>query len=408
MLPELADDRARVAELERQILKANHSLPAPWLRPQSVWWHWLNPHKSVWYWLNPHKDPGVSTLSPETVAEIERTLSALRLQQSAVRVRLDAYKYPVLTLPYEIVAEIFLQFLPEYPSCPPLGGLTSPVFLTHICHLWREIAFATPQLWRAVSLSPRRFPFNPRSVWLSRAGSCPLSIRMKEHRLNEAQLTAAILPYRLRCEYLELLLLLNRDISVLFHNAVFPVLRHLDLVLGFIPLELQQITFHNAPMLRSVVLDVVATRWVVLPWTQLTNLRLHIITLEGCVPILRQTSNLTELNLDLEVEIGVGLIVEIVQPAITLAHLKCLRVTVEGEHWQYCREFLDSFILPALSSLKLDRHVLGDDPSSALMALISRSGCNLQDLFITCPNAEAEYYCLLDSFPSIPEINIQW
>ncbi|KAJ7641164.1 hypothetical protein FB45DRAFT_712335, partial [Roridomyces roridus] len=57
---------------------------------------------------------------------------------------------PVLTLPNEITSEIFVHFLPPYPVCPPMTGLDSPTSLTHICRQWREIALATPKLWRAI------------------------------------------------------------------------------------------------------------------------------------------------------------------------------------------------------------------------------------------------------------------
>jgi hypothetical protein len=77
----------------------------------------------------------------------------LRSEKSAAQERLDSYKYPVLTLPSEIVCNIFIHFLPIYPTCPPLTGPLSPILLTHICGGWREIALALPVLWRAITMS---------------------------------------------------------------------------------------------------------------------------------------------------------------------------------------------------------------------------------------------------------------
>ncbi|KAK7027863.1 hypothetical protein R3P38DRAFT_3191056 [Favolaschia claudopus] len=37
---------------------------------------------------------------------------ALQIERIFVKERLDAYKYPVATLPNEIVSEIFIHFLP--------------------------------------------------------------------------------------------------------------------------------------------------------------------------------------------------------------------------------------------------------------------------------------------------------
>ncbi|KAJ7897415.1 hypothetical protein B0H13DRAFT_2521789 [Mycena leptocephala] len=59
------------------------------------------------------------------ILDLERSLSALRDEKALVQERLDAYKYPVLTLPSEIISEIFIHFLPTYPL-PPLIGIFSP------------------------------------------------------------------------------------------------------------------------------------------------------------------------------------------------------------------------------------------------------------------------------------------
>ncbi|KAJ7705931.1 hypothetical protein B0H14DRAFT_2415857, partial [Mycena olivaceomarginata] len=53
---------------------------------------------------------------------------------------------PVLTLPNEIISEIFVQFLPVYPLSSPSTGPFSPTLLTQICRRWREIALTTPLL----------------------------------------------------------------------------------------------------------------------------------------------------------------------------------------------------------------------------------------------------------------------
>ncbi|KAJ7187330.1 hypothetical protein C8R46DRAFT_1059491 [Mycena filopes] len=63
----------------------------------------------------------------------------------------DPIPYPVLTLPNEIVSEIFIRVLPPYPECPPWKGSLSPSLLTQICRKWREIALSTPELWRAMA-----------------------------------------------------------------------------------------------------------------------------------------------------------------------------------------------------------------------------------------------------------------
>ncbi|KAJ7885080.1 hypothetical protein B0H14DRAFT_2217607, partial [Mycena olivaceomarginata] len=89
--------------------------------------------------------------------------------------RLDSYVYPVLTLPNEIVSEIFVHSLPVYPSPPPISGLLSPTRLSHICRRWRQVALTTPRLWRAISL-PDSYSVDRLKVWLDLSGRLPLSI----------------------------------------------------------------------------------------------------------------------------------------------------------------------------------------------------------------------------------------
>ncbi|KAJ7932065.1 hypothetical protein B0H13DRAFT_809491, partial [Mycena leptocephala] len=85
------------------------------------------------------------------ILHLEHSLRALRIEKSQAQRRLDSYTYPVLTLPNEIVSEIFMRFLPTYPRFPPFTGILSPTILTQICRKWREIALGTPALWSVMS-----------------------------------------------------------------------------------------------------------------------------------------------------------------------------------------------------------------------------------------------------------------
>ncbi|KAJ7074040.1 hypothetical protein C8F01DRAFT_1242315 [Mycena amicta] len=86
------------------------------------------------------------------IEPLKTTLDALCSERTLIQDRLAAYTYPVLTIPNEIVSEIFMQYIPIYPACPPLLGDGSPTKLAQICRHWRQIAHATPMLWRAIEL----------------------------------------------------------------------------------------------------------------------------------------------------------------------------------------------------------------------------------------------------------------
>ncbi|KAK7018496.1 F-box domain-containing protein [Favolaschia claudopus] len=340
----------------------------------------------------------LAELDPQ-ISELEDALAVLRSQRSVVKERLEAYKYPVLTLPNEVITEIFVYFIPEYPACPPLAGLQSPLLLTHICRLWREIAHSIPKLWRAVSLSIRNpFPLDSINIWLSKTGCFPLAIQMNEtdgyYDVDESSksLFAAILPYRPRCEYLELRLGLHVCHLPLIEGD-FPLLKHLDLEFDEEPDD--KIEFSSVPMLRSAVLDIFAADWIVLPWSQLTTLALHTISLESCAPILAKVTSLSECSLDLYIDD----VNYIANPDIMLPRLKSL--TVNGD--ESMNAFLNSFTLPLLSKLDVCEKLLGPDPISSLTTFISRSECKLQYLRISSIKSDSAI-SYSAAFPSIQEL----
>ncbi|KAJ7796355.1 hypothetical protein B0H14DRAFT_3887671 [Mycena olivaceomarginata] len=163
------------------------------------------------------------------IQDLERSLSVLRNQRAVVQERLDSYKYPVLTLPNEIVCEIFIHFLPVYPSCPPLAGSRSPILLTHICAEWRKIALAFPTLWRAIEISKSYNDPTCVASALDRSGFCPLSIRVDELYIDlddVRSVLAAILLHRARWEYLSLRLIGDADSDYPDIGGPMPLLQH--------------------------------------------------------------------------------------------------------------------------------------------------------------------------------------
>ncbi|KAJ7859526.1 hypothetical protein B0H14DRAFT_3629560, partial [Mycena olivaceomarginata] len=236
------------------------------------------------------------------ILDLERSLSALRSQrQPVVFERISAYIYPVLTLPNEITTEIlFIHFLPNYPRWPPLTGPDSPTLLAQICREWRDIALETPALWRAISLSNSRIPFEHRvhlcNLWLSRSRCSPLSLELYRHPiypLHMNELVSALVSHRARWERL-----IVNDFSLshlLAMDGPMPLLRTLELYTDNLDI---QVSFLEAPLLRTVVLWDAATETIALPWAQLTSLTLSDVSPQYCASILRQTSNLIHCALE--------------------------------------------------------------------------------------------------------------
>ncbi|KAJ7167144.1 hypothetical protein C8R43DRAFT_984329 [Mycena crocata] len=102
--------------------------------------------------------------------EVNLAWSRLVKEKEDVKKDLDAVVYPILTLPVEITALIFLQCLPDKPTSP--HELVAPMLLTQICRHWREVAHADPRLWTSLKLDGHRVRGIVKD-WLPRAGSLP-------------------------------------------------------------------------------------------------------------------------------------------------------------------------------------------------------------------------------------------
>ncbi|KAJ7868858.1 hypothetical protein B0H13DRAFT_2063884 [Mycena leptocephala] len=335
------------------------------------------------------------------ILDLERSLAALQAEKTIAQVRLQSYKYPVLTLPNEIISEIFIHFLPVYPDCPPLTGILSPTSLTQICRKWREVALATPSLWRAIAFTDYHISFERRSdiydFWLKRSKSCPLSLHIDEFYEDQIDVSdseiSAVISHRARWEYLKLHLVQSHPVF----DGPMPLLRHLHLYRENIDL----LPFGHAPLLRTAVLNDDAARSVALPWAQLASLTLRYMDPSDCLPILKQASNLVHCTL----HVWDG--DDSDQPGpITLPHLKSLTLRNLGNPGRprdaESVQYLDAFITPALCSLEIPERFFRSDPINSLTSYISKSGCKLQDVHITGQTSVPED-SYRNGFPSIPE-----
>ncbi|KAJ7859481.1 hypothetical protein B0H14DRAFT_628418 [Mycena olivaceomarginata] len=332
----LAADRARLVDLEAQIVLLEHS-------------------------------------PLESRSQNQFSLSELHSQKHLVLERLDSYKYPVLTLPNEITIEIFMHFLPTYPLCPPLIGLLSPTFLTQICRGWREIALGTAALWRAISLNDHRIPFERQAhlcnLWLSRSRSYPLSVDYN-NALIEAQATeilSTLVPQRARWEHIGLRFSIS---SLPIIEGPMPLLRNLNLYLVNFDLITAKVSSLDAPLLRTVVLNDNAAGHLTLPWAQLTALTLPGFFPRECVAILQHASNLVHCELKL-FDDGVDV------PDISLPSLQSLTVTGDAGPG-----FLETLIAPTLRDLRVSESLLEPECIETLAAFISKSCCQLQKLCV--------------------------
>ncbi|KAJ7186630.1 hypothetical protein C8R46DRAFT_277138 [Mycena filopes] len=335
------------------------------------------------------------------ITELDAQIRELRAARDVVQARLDAFKYPVLTVPNEVICEIFTQFVPLYPLCPPLVGPGSPIVLTHICHLWREIAVSLPALWRAIDLS-KDIPSGSGEasicgVWLKRSLSTPLSMRIGNTDAGletSGALPTAIL-HRARWEYLEIRLVPSELIAIV---GPMPSLRHLDLGVTAGVDDGDAVTLLDVPLLRSVTLNGYATRHVNLPWAQITSLTLNYVYPDECQLLLEETSNLVHCRLDLMGSVDSDLVT---LHEVSLPHLETLVMTGGS-----VVEYLDAFIVPALLTLEIPESSLGPDPVEYLRSFILASDCKLRDVVITHEDTSSSY-SYRSALPSIDKFSFR-
>ncbi|KAJ7841423.1 hypothetical protein B0H13DRAFT_116925 [Mycena leptocephala] len=233
------------------------------------------------------------------IRDLELSLAELPAEKTLVQERLRSSTYPVLTLPNEIVSEIFIHFLPLRPLCPPLTGLLSPTTLMQICLQWREVTQATPELWRAIPFANNRIPLEAQlhicDIWLSRSRGYPLSIRINHDQrlggLDRLQkLFSALVPHQARWEDLTLHISGSKLPNL---DGPMPLLRLLDVDLS----QHDSFAFHQVPLLRAVCLTGAAVPQFGLPWLQLTSLTLRYVSPRDCTPALQKTTNLVHCRL---------------------------------------------------------------------------------------------------------------
>ncbi|KAJ6571389.1 hypothetical protein B0H19DRAFT_1372493 [Mycena capillaripes] len=309
--------------------------------------------------------------------DLDRSPSVLRTEKLLAQERLDSYKYPVLTLPNEIISEILIHFLPIYPLCPPLKGIFSPTNLTYICHRWREIALANPMLWRAIPLSDDKTPGTPLTrqqlqrsqIWLNRSRNCPLSIVMDHSGMLAPESLAVLVRHRARWQYVELDLFPS-DLPTI--QGPMPLLQYLRL--SVCAPDNNVIVFDDIPRLHTVVLGEYAASSVTLPWAQLTSLTLNLVYRQEYLTILQQTSNLRHCVLYILFLAGPP-------HEIALPYLESL-ILYHGAGKMGMPHYPDIFALPALRTLEIPTQFLGANPIDGLKSFISQAG-NLERVRIT-------------------------
>ncbi|KAJ7194308.1 hypothetical protein GGX14DRAFT_404765 [Mycena pura] len=118
----------------------------------------------------------------KSMAALESQMTSLRAQKERLWKDLESLTYPVLTLPTEITAEIFLHAVSamrqEYHLLQPYYGLLR---LASVCQTWRAVTLSTCALWNNIAIldcDRIRDAGELLAACLPRAGSLPLDLEI--------------------------------------------------------------------------------------------------------------------------------------------------------------------------------------------------------------------------------------
>ncbi|KAK6969174.1 hypothetical protein R3P38DRAFT_2588419 [Favolaschia claudopus] len=417
----MEQDRASLAESNAQILHLESRLAALALSADNLPLHEQR-HLT-------QSSSGVTDISSH-IHDLDPQISATRTARNLIQQRLDEYKYPVLSLPNETVAEIFLHFIPPYPDPPPTMGLESPVVLTLICRQWRETALTTPALWPAIELTyfedhetARAKALAPyiAQLWLGRSGSLPLSVHYSYG--NEASedgdypLLSTLVQYRSRWEHAGILLPNIPQINAI--HGPMPLLRTLSFIVANgqttttdtdSNLETTPPFVFETPALSSLSIMGFHTLIVVFPWSQLTSLSLDRMRFPAYMPILRQATRLVQLTLR-----------NMIPPLEILLPSSSSSPELDLDYTEAAMLLFFYLITPALVSLDLRESFLHGETEEeridAMKVFIYRSGCALQQLRVVVEEGDAETAepggslkakaaRYKEAFPTIPDIEV--
>ncbi|KAJ7161992.1 hypothetical protein C8R43DRAFT_919847 [Mycena crocata] len=347
----------------------------------------------------------MSTLVPERhrIAEIDDQILLLLGERETLERRLDTYKYPVLNLPNEIVSEFFIHVLPPYPSRPLIDGLLSPTVLGHVCRRWRDIAFSTPALWRAISVSlgePRLDDklFRTLETWLSRSESLPLSLSLSyDSNLEEdtvQRFLGLIIRHCPRLQYLELSTpIRDPDIALLQHRM--PMLCDSS-IWAYNDAEAPTPVLHEAAQLHNLTIPIFRSN-LMFPWSQLTRITCYWIDYRDFGVLLEHAANLVHCKVAL-IHTPSAADDTPIEPLLRLETLILTHVTVR----RIPSDVLGALTVPALRQLHVDSELLGLDPIGVLDAFISRTGASLQELCIMGRHLRTALY--RQALPDVPTL----
>lgn len=326
----------------------------------------------------------------------------------------DAFLAPVRRLPPEILAKIFVICMPSYGS-PSFNPQCSPFLFGQVCIGWRQVALLTQTLWSSITVNPYWPSHKMAALWVSRAMSAPLEIRLNSTGLPRAgAIQPAISVLALYCDRWKDLDLRIEEKMVLRLNLIRHRLPWLETLRIQNPkasqpwCRSQELNiFELAPRLRNLSLGIgISHTSVKIPWHQLTELKVHVTDIIECMSILRLVPNVVKCTMYALSRFPTTLISPENMPILTLSHLHSLGILRLAPP----EDILRHLYLPIIDALHIENERTDSLLSrESFTSFLSGSSRTLRKLEIGCLNGRdsAHIAQCLRATPSLTELTLR-
>ncbi|KAJ7074987.1 hypothetical protein B0H15DRAFT_956870 [Mycena belliarum] len=342
------------------------------------------------------------------ILELQARLVCLATARKPIVHSLKSASFPVVSIPPEIIAEIFLHYVDSahiggtgsgapYAPGTRAGGF-GPLILASVCRAWRAVAISLPSIWSTVQLYAVPDTISPTEkllqCWLPRAASHSLDIQIGSPSGLDL-LMPLISPYSLQLRSFSC----GFDTPISFPEVLIrgriPSLRRLEVSLEVTREEvIAPVTaFFDAPALRDVHLIDFTFAWILLPWGQLTNFECSGQTAAECLEMLQYTPLLEALTVDLSPPDNLSAV------AVRLDRLHTLKFS----KYQESIHLIDHLTLPLLTHLELP--VLTQQSASHLVGFFARTAPSLDSVAICDTPAYTTLACL-HAMPTVSAVRL--
>jgi hypothetical protein len=351
------------------------------------------------------------------IKRLEEEIIKLKEKHHALRTTMNAIHDPFIhKLPPEIGSQIFCLCMPTLYLTD--GGSSQALRLGAVCRKWRELAWATPNLWETLLIMaiPSTLRTLARSLpgliseWLDRSGALPLTIWFFQEKIsdndsekeefNDAinRIIEVLNLHSGRWRNLHLDIFPGSDILEHLSGSMHPTqLFHLDLAVSGRRSPTQKF-MKSKPFPTHLTLSNFSLVSVNIGWDNITNVILSHMSTSECVEILRRAPAVEYFMARQFIrrpdDPPVNANAFTIHPRIRSLFLS-----------EKPAKFMDMITTPALE--EWTHFPNGRLPVDAMVSLIKRSGCYLKKLNLHYISVRSEHLSILfQAMPSLERLQI--